>query len=161
MENDLEFETESDVVGPTKEWGMHNGVVVLAALALVALSVLVTTVRNSAVLPETPVWVDGFFGDMGFVLMLAGGTVIGMLVATRMLQAHVGADGAKKLVVWGIVALAVSVLLQTGLSIGDLGLQDAGRPLIFATLGVSNFITGTMGIGAAMIALAFVGRLRA
>ena len=63
--------------------------------------------------------------------------------------------------VWGIVALAVSVLLQTGLSIGDLGLQDAGRPLIFATLGVSNFITGTMGIGAAMIALAFVGRLRA
>ncbi len=39
-------------------------------------------------------------------------------------------------------------------------LQDAGRELIFAFLNISNLVTGTMAIGAAMVALAFVGRLR-
>ncbi len=160
MTNDLEFETDADEAGPAKQWGLHNAVVVLAALGLVALSILFDVVRSAVSLPATPVWVDSFLSSVGVVLMLAAGSVIGMLVATRMLQAHVGADGARRLMVWGIVALAVSVFLQAGLFMVDLGLQDAGRPLIFAALSVSNFITGTMAVGAAMIALAFVGRLR-
>ena len=36
MTNDLEFEIETE--GVNREWGIHNGVVVLAALGLVALS---------------------------------------------------------------------------------------------------------------------------
>lgn len=161
MTNDVDFEVETDAVGPDKEWGIHNGVVVLAALGLVALSVLLEFGRDTEVFAKTPPRVSGSLSSLGFVLMLAAGSVIGMLVGTRMLQAHVGPRGAKKLAVWGIVALALSLLLQAGLVALNLAWQTQPQILPYLVMqAVSNFVTGTMAVGAAMVALAFVGRLR-
>jgi len=64
------------------------------------------------------------------------------------------------LALWGIVAMVLSALLQSGLLLVNVQLQDAGLPLIFAFLNVSELVTGSMAIGASMVALAFVGRLR-
>lgn len=160
MTNDLYLETEVDAGGPPKEWRSHNGLVVLAALGLAALSVLLGWVPNTELFAGTPLWVTNFLSTMGFVLMLAAGTVVGMLVATRMLQAHVGPRGARMLALWGIAAVVLSVLLQFGLLMVNVRLQNAGSELIFAFLNISNLVTATMAIGAAMVALALVGRLR-
>lgn len=159
MTNELHLETGADAVGPQKEWGLHNGLVVLAALGLVALSLFLDWVSRTGLLFGTP-WIDSSLNQMRFVLMLAAGSVIGMLVATRMLQAHVGPRGARMLALWGIVAMVLSALLQSGWHLLNFQLQEAGLSLMFAFLSVSELVTGTMAIGASMIALAFVGRLR-
>lgn len=160
MTNDLDFETATRADEPSREWGLHNAVVVAAALGLVALSVFADWVHNTDLLAGTPLWVTSFLSSLGFVLMLAAGTVLGMLVATRMLQAHVGPRGARMLALWGGVAVLASLLLQLALVMVNVQLQDAGRPLIFAFQTVSNLMAGTMTVGAAMLALALVGRLR-
>ena len=159
MTNELHLETGADGAGPQKEWGLHNGLVVLAALSLVALSLFLDGVSRSGLLFGTP-WIDSFLNQVRFATMLSAGTVIGMLVATRMLQAHVGPRGARMLALWGIVAMVLSALLQSGWQLLNFQLQEAGLPLMFAFLSVSHLVAGTMTIGASMIALAFVGRLR-
>lgn len=160
MTNELHFETEAETAEPQKEWGLHNGLVVLAALGLVALALLIDWVQSTGVLFGRFVWIDNFVNQLSFVLMLAAGAVIGMLVATRMLQAHVGPRGAKLLALWGVVVLVLSSLLQSGFFLANVQLQEAGLPLVFGFHSVSELLAGTMAIGASMIALAFVGRLR-
>ncbi|MEO7588002.1 MAG: hypothetical protein ABIS84_08240 [Arachnia sp.] len=158
MSNDLEFETQPEV---RNEWGMHNGVVVLAAMGLVALALLLGWVTSTDLFAGAPLGVLGVLSSLGFVLMLAAGSVIGMLVGTRMLQAHVSSRGAKALALWGTGALAVSLVLQAGLVALTL-MWQAQQQMPASTLvqGLSNLVTGTMAVGAAMVALAFVGRLR-
>jgi len=160
MTNELHLETGADAAEPQKEWGLHNGLVVLAALGLVALSLLLGWIIDIGLFAGPSLWSDWFLSQMRFILMLAAGTVIGMLVATRMLQAHVGPRGSRMLALWGIVAMVLSALLQSGLLLVNVQLQDAGLPLMFAFLNVSELVTGSMAIGASMVALAFVGRLR-
>ena len=161
MDRDLHFETTADTAGPTKEWGMHNGVVVLVALALVALSVFLGWLPQTDLLAAGPLWAVGFLSSVGFVLMLAAGSVIGMLVATRMLQAHVGARAARILTLWGLAALVGALLLQAGLyALSILWMStDPGIPGNLVIQVASSVVTGTMAVGAAMIALAFAGRL--
>lgn len=160
MTNELHLETGTAAAGRRREWGLHNGLVVLAALGLVTLSLLLDWVMDAGLLTGPSLWMGWLLSQMRFILMLAAGTLIGMLVATRMLQAHVGPRGARLLALWGIVAMVLSALLQAGLILLNLQLQDAGLPLLFAFLNVSELVTGSMAIGASMIALAFVGRLR-
>ncbi|MDO5735241.1 MAG: hypothetical protein Q4P15_02075 [Propionibacteriaceae bacterium] len=160
MSNDLEFEPETTTGEGSKQWGMHNGIVVLAALGLVALALLLEMVPQMVLAAGIPFWLLSFLSSIGFVLMLAAGSVIGMLVATRMLQAHVGERGARMLALWGIAALVASLMLQAGLLAVRIGLQaQAAIPLDFAITAIQYFVTGTIAVGAAMVALAFVGRL--
>jgi len=93
MTKELHLETGADAAEPQKEWGLHNGLVVLAALGLVALSLLLGWIIDIGLFAGPSLWSDWFLSQMRFILMLAAGTVIGMLVATRMLQAHVGPPG--------------------------------------------------------------------
>lgn len=157
-----EFTVESPDVrnDVQKSWGLHNGIVILASLGLVALSALLEVLQTTPLLGGVPVWGLNVISGMSFALLLAAGSVIGMLVATRMLQAHVGERGAKRLAVWGVALIALSVILQAVLVQTDASLQDAGRVLFFATYGVSNVAAASVAVGAAMVALAFVGRIR-
>ena len=159
MTNELHLEPAIDATEPRREWGLHNGLVVLAALGLVGLSLVLEVVYRSGLLFGTP-WIDSFFSQVRFALVLGAGTLIGMLVATRMLQAHVGPRGAKRLTLWGVVAMVLSAALQSGWHLLNFQLQEAGLPLLLAFMSMSELLTGTMAIGASMIALAFVGRLR-
>lgn len=158
MANEVQLEAETGAEQPRREWGLHNGVVVLVALGLVALSLVLDWVGRSGAFFST--FVDTLLSQMSLVLKLAAGTVIGMLVATRMLQVHVGPRGARRLALWGVVAMVLSALLHSSLYLVGAQLQEAGQPLIFAFLTISELITGSMAIGASMIALAFVGQLR-
>ncbi len=158
--NEVHFETGADTEDPPKQWGLHNGLVVLVALGLLTLALLLEWIRPTELFVGIPLWADGVLNQLRFVLILAAGTVIGMLVATRMLQVHVGPRGAKMLALWGIVAMVLAAMLQSGLVLFNAYLQDAGRPLTFAFLSISELLAGSMAIGASMLALAFVGRLR-
>ncbi len=159
MTNDLEFEIETE--GVNREWGIHNGVVVLAAAALVALSILLEWMGQTDLLSGAPLWALSVLSSVAFVLILAAGSVIGMLVGTRMLQAHVGPRGARLLALWGIAALVVSLLLQAALIAVRVAWQTEPPVSIdLAIQVVSYLVTGSIAVGAAMIALAFVGRLR-
>lgn len=160
MTSDLTFETSNQAGDPHKEWGMHNGVVVLVALALVALSVLLEVVQPTSLMDGAPVWAFNIVSGVSFALLLAAGTVMGMLVATRMLQVHVGPRGARMLALWGILAMVLSLVLRAVLFAIDIRLQDAGRLLIFTGQAISNVVAATLAVGAAMVALAFVARLR-
>ena len=161
MSNDLEFETHTTPGEVQKQWGMHNGIVVLAAVGLAALSMLVQWLPQTQPFSGLPLIVFDFLSTMGFVMMIAAGSVIGMLVATRMLQSHVSDRGAARLALWGIAALVASLVLQTGLLAIRVFLQmQPTVPMDLAISLLSSLLQGTIAVGAAMVALAFVGRLR-
>lgn len=157
--NQKHLETGTDTEESPKQWGLHNGVVVLAALGLLVLALFLNLIRPTELFAGMPLWADGVVSQVRYALILAAGTVIGMLVATRMLQVHVGSRGAKMLALWGIVAMVLSASLHSALFVFNLYLQDAGLPLMFAFLSISELVTGSMAIGASMLALAFVGRI--
>ncbi len=133
----------------------------LAAVGLLAVALLLEWLRPTELFAGMPLWADGVLSQVRFALILAAGTVIGMLLATRILQVHVGRRGANILAVWGVVALVLAAMLQSALVLFSVYLQEAGRPAIFAAVSISELVSGSMAIGASMLALAFVGRIRA
>ena len=112
---------------------------------------------------SVPGWAFSFLGQITWALVIAAGAVIGMLVGTRILQAHVSTRGAKLLTLWGVVAIASGMVLQALLVSLVLQPNEAGRDMRFLSQFLGQLL-GSVGVlvnvGAAMLALAFVARLR-
>lgn len=163
MTSELTVEASSDTSGPQKVWGIHNGIVILAAVGLLALSILLELLQRTQVLEGAPVWAFRVLGQVSWALVIGAGAVIGMLVGTRILQAHVSTRGAKLLAVWGVVAIAVGMVSQALLVSTVLQPDQAGTAMRFLSQFLGQLLSSVqvfVNIGAVMIALAFVARLR-
>lgn len=146
-----------------KEWALHNGVVVLVAVVFLGLSVAVDSLRFASILEGAPEWVFSIVGQSSGLFLLAAGALIGMLVGTRLLQAHVGPRGARLLALWGVAAIAIGIVLQTVLfRIVAQNSMPGVEVLITFPLydGLLSFFATAVNVGAAMLALAFVARIR-
>lgn len=97
MASALQFEDASDTSSSQKTWGLHNGVVVLAAVGLVVLSLLVQLLQYTPLLEGAPQWLFSLVGQISHALLLGAGAVIGMLIGTRILQTHISTRGARLL----------------------------------------------------------------
>ncbi len=163
MTSELTFEASSETSGSQKVWGLHNGMVVLAAVGLLVMSMLLGLLQRTQLLDGAPVWAFRFLGQISWALVVGAGAVIGMLVGTRILQAHVSTRGAKLLALWGVVAIAVGMVSQALLVSTALQPDEAGNGMRFLSQFLGQLLSSVqvlVNIGAVMIALAFVARLR-
>ena len=163
MTSALTVEDSGETHTSQKVWGLHNGIVVLAAVGLGILSSLVQLLQYTEPLAGAPDFVLSLMGQLSGALLISAGAVIGMLVATRILQAHVSARGAKVLALWGVGVIALGLILQAALFAIDWQASELAPGLLFLSrfLGqLLSFVGVFVNVGAAMLALAFVARLR-
>ena len=163
MTSELSFEASSPTGEPQKVWGLHNGIVVLAAVGLAVLSSLLQLLQYTELLVGAPDLLLALMGQFSGALLLSAGAVIGMLVGTRILQAHVSTRGAKVLAVWGVAVIAAGMILQAVMFAIDWQAGELAPGLVFLSrfLGqLLSFVGVFVNVGAAMLALAFVARLR-